>query len=78
MEKRLILGDVHGHFGTIKYIYEEELPDKVIILGDYVDSFTVTPEDCVECLHNVLSLKERHESFKGKDSFIMLIGNHKI
>lgn len=76
MKKRLILGDVHGHIEQVKYAYEKEQPDQVIILGDYVDSFVVKPEEQKKCLDELLKMHRYHCMEHGKDSFIMLMGNH--
>ena len=72
MKKRLVCGDIHGHFDTFLEIYNEENPDDIILLGDYVDSFTKSPKECYDCLTNILFLKENHK----KGEFIMLLGNH--
>ena len=37
--KRLVIGDIHGYFATLKKIYDAEQPDEVIIVGDYFDNF---------------------------------------
>ena len=39
MNKRIILGDMHGNFKCVQDIYNNEHPDMVIMLGDYCDSF---------------------------------------
>lgn len=72
--RRLIIGDTHGN-GIIRDIYEYENPDEVIILGDYFDSFTLSP--IVQKLHfkDILELREEHLKTK-KGKFILLLGNH--
>lgn len=75
--KRLILGDIHGHWYTAYDIYEKEKPEVVILLGDYVDGFKHNkPEDSKECLDKLIELRNSHIEKYGKDSFIMLVGNH--
>ena len=71
--KTLILGDIHGR--TIwKEIIEKENPDKVIFLGDYVDTHQfISPRDQIENLEEILTYKE-----KNPDKVILLRGNHKI
>ena len=77
MRKRLVLGDMHGMFGVIKDIYDLEQPDDVIIVGDYFDSFTISPELQKLAWLDLIELRKQHiKSKKGK--FIMLIGNHDI
>ena len=74
MVKRAIFGDIHGHYDSFYELYKKENPDEVILLGDYVDSFTKTPKECQQCLMNLLDLKKQHNEEGGK--FIMLLGNH--
>lgn len=74
--KRLVLGDVHGHWQTIRDIYDKEQPEEVIILGDYVDSFVLKPEDHKQCLDYLLDLQKIHNSKYNNKSFTLLIGNH--
>lgn len=75
MKKRLILGDIHGHFDTLKKIYDQENPDEVIILGDYFDNFHGSDQSIIDCFENIIKLREEHLA-KGKGDFILLIGNH--
>ena len=77
MKKRLIIGDIHGHFDHVKGIYNLEKPDEVICLGDYVDSFVQNPEDHKNCLNELLALRKRHNDTHGKRcTFHLLMGNH--
>lgn len=73
--KRLVLGDIHGHWNTLKQIYDLENPDEVIILGDYFDSFSGTTDSMTECFNNILALQKEHKENKAGD-FILLLGNH--
>lgn len=74
MRKRLIIGDLHGK-GVVYDIYNQENPDDVIILGDYFDSFNLSP--LVQKLNFESLLKIREEHIKsGKGEFILLLGNH--
>jgi len=75
--KRLILGDMHGMFGVIKDIYDAEQPDEVIILGDYFDSFNLSPEIQKFAWLDLIELRNVHLK-KKSGKFIMLIGNHDI
>lgn len=34
--KRIVIGDPHGRWRSVKKIYDYEQPDEVIILGDYL------------------------------------------
>ena len=73
--KRLVLGDIHGHWDAIKAIYDLESPDGVIILGDYFDNFHGSDDSIYECYQNILDLRGEHLALK-KGDFKMLIGNH--
>lgn len=76
--KRLIIGDVHGLFNIVGDIYNKEKPDKVIILGDYFDSFTIAPIIQNIGFRDLMTLRKNHieSNANNKSSFIMLIGNH--
>lgn len=74
MRKRVILGDIHGHYDTFLKIYTKECPEDIILLGDYLDSFSKSSKECVECLNNILEIKKKHSS----GEFIMLLGNHDL
>jgi DNA repair exonuclease SbcCD nuclease subunit len=73
--KRLVLGDIHGHWDSLKEIYDKENPDAVIILGDYFDNFHGSDESIGQCFDNILELRNDHVAEK-KGPFILLIGNH--
>ena len=76
--KVYIIGDLHGH-DTWKYALnkfgEPSEKNRYVILGDYFDSFDISPE---KCLYNFNELMDYKDSL-GPDSkkyFITLIGNH--
>ena len=73
--KRLIVGDIHGHWDGFKEIYDYENPDAVIMLGDYFDNFHGSDDSIYDCYTNILKLRENHLKTKGGD-FVMLYGNH--
>ena len=69
--KQLILGDIHGR-SIWKQIVELEKADKVIFIGDYVDTHeNITGE---QQLNNLLDIIEYKKS--QPDKVILLIGNH--
>ena len=76
MKKRIIIGDPHGRWEFINKIYDKEKPDEVIILGDYFDSFEISPEEQKICYDNIINLRKEHIHKKKGNKFIMLIGNH--
>ena len=43
--KIVVVGDIHGHNSWKKILETEEAWNKVIFLGDYVDSFTVSSKE---------------------------------
>lgn len=63
--KTIVLGDIHGRSAWAD-ILKAEQPDRVIFLGDYMDSFDVKPEDQIENLYKILDVKNA----------IRCIGNH--
>lgn len=67
----LVLGDIHGHWKTLEDILEKYPWDRVILLGDYLDSFSGTSKDHIQCLKNILQLKQQYG-----DKVILLLGNH--
>ena len=73
--KRIIIGDPHGRWNFVKQIYDKELPDEVVILGDYFDSFKIDVYTQRESHENIINLRKEHlKMHNGR--FIMLIGNH--
>ena len=68
--KTIIIGDIHGR-DVWKKIVEHENADKVIFIGDYFDSFDISPSNQ---MNNFLDIIEYKKS-SGKE-VIMLIGNH--
>ena len=77
--KRLVIGDIHGYFDTLKKIYDAEQPDEVIIVGDYFDNFKNNADMNVQCFENIISLQQYHLSLnKGffKPKFYMRFITH--
>jgi 3',5'-cyclic AMP phosphodiesterase CpdA len=69
--KHLIIGDLHGRdcwqdIDMKKY-------DKVVFLGDYVDSFTLPDDAIYDNLNNLIELKMRYWN-----RLILLLGNHDV
>lgn len=69
--KTLVLGDIHG-CDTWRKIIDLENPDKIIFLGDYFDSFSISTEQQLANFYNILKLQE----ILPKDRVILLLGNH--
>lgn len=71
--KTLVLGDIHGR-PIWRDIIENENPDRIIFLGDYVSSHAlITEEDQISNLNDILSYKEENQ-----DKVILLRGNHDV
>lgn len=54
--RTLVLGDTHGHT-TWKKVMDKEAFDKVVMLGDYVDSFTIEPKKIADNLLDIINTK---------------------
>ena len=73
MSKILVLGDIHGRI-LWKDIIEQENPDKIIFLGDYVSTHEgISARQQLSNLEEILTYKENNP-----DKVILLRGNHKI
>ena len=68
----IAIGDVHGttHWKNIIAEHKKSPNDIVVFLGDYVDSFNIPPEQCLE------NLSELFEYKCSTPNVYMLIGNH--
>lgn len=70
--KQIIIGDIHGRNLWKRILEEEKEFDRVIFLGDYVDTHeSTTPLEQVENLREIIDFKQ-----KNKDKVVLLIGNH--
>jgi hypothetical protein len=69
MNKILVLGDIHGQ-DIWKSINPDDY-DKIVFIGDYVDSFTITPHDQLNNLMDIIQFKKDNP-----DKVILLFGNH--
>jgi len=49
-----VFGDIHGHLETVEAALAVDA-DEIIFVGDFLDSFTRSQEDQMECLNLVLS-----------------------
>lgn len=69
--KIIAIGDVHGRSTWEEIVQKEHDADKIIFIGDYVDSFYVSPEWQLANLKKLLGHKEEN-----KDQVVILTGNH--
>ena len=70
--KILVIPDLHGN-DIWEKIVEQEINnvDKIIFLGDYVDSYHLSDDKILLNLRNVITFKIRN-----KDKVELLLGNH--
>jgi len=68
--KTIVLGDTHGR-NIWKEIVFQEQADRVIFIGDYFDSFNISPAEQMFNFREIIDFKE-----KGECEVILLIGNH--
>lgn len=68
----IAIGDIHGR-NIWKQIVTNHLEtiDKIIFIGDYVDSFNISAQDQLNNLADIIELKKQNP-----DKIILLIGNH--
>lgn len=72
-KKILVLGDIHGRLCWYDIIQDEK-PDKIIFLGDYVSSHDdITDEQQCANLEDILNAKESEP-----EKYILLRGNHDL
>lgn len=69
--KTVIIGDVHGHNSWKQVIQQEQDADRIIFVGDYFDSFTVSGLEQIANFQDIIEFKTTTDK-----EVIMLIGNH--
>lgn len=70
--KLLVIGDLHW-LNIWKKLIEENKPDKVVFLWDYVDSFIAPDSDIINNLREIISYKKAN-----MDNTILLLWNHDV
>lgn len=65
-----VIGDLHGRDWWKRKV-ETGDSDLNIFLGDYVDSYTVSDEQIINNLLDIIEFKKSYE-----DKVILLLGNH--
>ena len=71
MKRVIICGDLHGRNSWREI--NPELYDKIILLGDYVDSYDVKNIDMIDNLKEIIAFKKAYYN-----KVILLLGNHCI
>jgi predicted phosphodiesterase len=84
--KQVVIPDVHGLQLWKRIVENHKDADRIIFLGDYMDSFTISGLEQVKNLREIIAFKEQCESnnrwkFIGAEvdkspEVILLIGNH--
>jgi hypothetical protein len=69
--KTLAIGDLHGRSDWKLAVYQDN-PDRVIFMGDYFDSFTISGVEQIHNFKEIISYKEQNPQVE----VVMLIGNH--
>jgi 3',5'-cyclic AMP phosphodiesterase CpdA len=71
--KILVVPDIHGERSLLPTQEEIDDVDKVVFLGDYLDSFHVPGVEQLLVLSEVIEIKKAYE-----DKVVLLLGNHDI
>ena len=72
VNRTLFIGDLHGKYEIVEAALASDY-EKIVFMGDYVDSFSKTPQDQLKTLDLVLgAIKENPERVTG------LLGNHEL
>lgn len=70
--KTIVLGDTHGRTIWKDILTSEQTWDRVIFIGDYVDThYDISGSSQLENLHDIIAFKKDN-----KDKVILLVGNH--
>ena len=69
--KIIAISDIHGRDVWKEIVEKEEDTDKIVFLGDYVDSWDINPHKQIQNLKEILKFKEENE-----DKVTLLLGNH--
>lgn len=69
--KHIVIGDIHGDEGVIYYALNSFPHNRLLFVGDFLDSFVFNSKECVGALKLVLDLIE-------EDRADSLIGNHEL
>lgn len=71
--KTLIIGDLHGNLEVLEHALSQRTTDRVVFVGDYLDSFNRSVEDQVLVLSKVLKAVRNNP-----ERFTALVGNHEL
>lgn len=71
--KILFVGDTHGNWEVVQHALDSPYPDRVVFIGDYLDSFNRSIDEQVKTLLLVLNACEDNP-----EKYIGLMGNHEL
>ena len=74
--KIITIGDIHGEKSWSKHLDKNYLIsnfDKIVFIGDYVDSFYLKDHEIYETLLEIIEFKKTYP-----DNIVLLFGNHDI
>lgn len=66
--KTLVVGDIHGQYELVEKVLDLKMP--TVFVGDFMDSFTRSTQDCVRSLMAAL------DASHNRDDVTVLFGNH--
>ena len=72
MSRTVVIGDLHGRSDWKLAIHQEEPVDRVIFMGDYFDSFSISGVEQIDNFKQIIKYKENSPQVE----VVMLIGNH--
>jgi hypothetical protein len=69
--KTIIIGDIHGLNTWKNIVQQEQVPCRIIFMGDYFDSFNILGIDQIYNFNEIINFKK-----ESQHEVILLIGNH--
>jgi predicted phosphodiesterase len=75
--KNIFIGDIHGRDVWKKIIKKHDDIDNIVFIGDYLDSFDITPIMQLQNLIDIIEFKKNKES-TSRTKVHLLLGNHDI
>src|ERR1700750_1562842 len=73
MSKTVVISDLHGHDSWKRVLDREKEFDKVVFMGDYVDSFNIHVSKQVGNLREIIQFRKDNP-----DTVTLQLGNHDL
>jgi hypothetical protein len=73
MKKIVVIGDIHGKSVWKEIVNKETDADTIIFIGDYLDSWDISPTMMAENFQEIVKFKE-----DSNKEIILLVGNHDL